>query len=438
MMRVAVLLFAAAPLFAQTGAAMLARLNGVAWEQAPPAVCVSHIPAQMDVYATVQWTHHCSDTRAGIVRESFFYAFGEPAREARLRVDLRPVDESAEITARLLRELRALLTKRFGAAVHEPQMMEIGFRIPRFGQPVAGDHWQGGGLHYFLHANQSNETPMGMRHGVQLIVMNDRLFAERAADTRILGEALVYLDYGNDPVRARLKARIGAPYTRASLDDLATLLRESDLASDARKALDLVAADEIVNQLSQSLANAAPMRRLLAGYGATVGGPSHHVGLEYWHGLLWRVWKEFPQTEGGELAFLELQRRGWNTDPGDGCPKNPDLFREVIERGENFLAQHPHSDFRTEVQYGLAVANESWWSIGHAPADDPIVSAPPYPRRAANARTREEARERAIRYYRQVVQEAPDSPLALAALRRLPRLLLGLDTGQRLFFCSYC
>ena len=86
----------------------------------------------------------------------------------------------------------------------------------------------------------------------------------------------------------------------------------------------------------------------------------------------------------------------------------------------------------------LAVANESWWSIAHAPADDPTVSAPPYPRRAANMRQAGRARSEAIRYYREVARLAPGTPEATSALRRLPRLELGLDTGQRRFFCSYC
>jgi hypothetical protein len=145
-----------------------------------------------------------------------------------------------------------------------------------------------------------------------------------------------------------------------------------------------------------------------------------------------------PETEGGELAFLELERRGWNTDPGVGCPTNPDLFRDVIDRGEAFLASHPQTDFRLQVIYALAVANESWWSIAHSAADDPIVSAPPYPRRAANARQTERARDEAIRYYSEVVRLAAMSPEGTSALRRLPRLELGLDTGQRRFFCSYC
>jgi len=32
----------------------------------------------------------------------------------------------------------------------------------------------------------------------------------------------------------------------------------------------------------------------------------------------------------------------------------------------------------------------------------------------------------------------PGTPEAASALRRLPRLEMGLDTGQRRFFCSYC
>ena len=64
----------------------------------------------------------------------------------------------------------------------------------------------------------------------------------------------------------------------------------------------------------------------------------------------------------------------------------------MIERGEKFLAEHPATDFRKEVTYLLAVANESWWSTAHAKPDDPWVSAPPYPHREQNARQAEAAR----------------------------------------------
>ena len=457
MIRVVLLLMVAAPVYAQTAARMLALVNGVQWEKAPAAECATHTPVQIDLNATAQWTHHCAETRDGVIRESFYYVFGEPARVARLRVDVRPVDESPAATAAALSELRQRLRARFGAPTPAPEMMEIGFRHLRYGQPIAGDHWKGGGLHYFLHANQTNPDPMGMRRGVQLIVITDRLFAEREKDATILrveGFAAEALQY-DDPVRARLKARIGEAYARPiegqprsaadrqrflreSLADLATLLRESDRARRPRRALYLLAAHEVANKVSQMADDPAALRRLLSGYGAKVGGLTHQGGLDYRGDLLWRVWREFPETEGGELAFLELSRRGWNTDTGEGCPPNPDLFRVVIWRGEAFLAGHAATAFRREITYQLAVANESWWSIAHAAADDPIVSAPPYPRKASNAREAEAARLRAIAYYQEVVRLAPESPEAAAAVRRLPRLELRLDTGQRRFFCSYC
>src|ERR1035437_7516622 len=468
MLRAVLFLLAVSPLFGQTAAAVLARLNGVRWEGPPAAAYAPRIPVQMDTYATVQWTHHCSDTRDGVIRESFFYVFGEPARIARLRVDVRPVDESPENTARLLPTLQRALTARFGAPTHEPKMMEIGFNPPRYGQPVVGDHWRGGGLHYFLHANLSSSEPMGVHRGVQLVVITARLLAERAQDDLMLRAE----GFGgpppedDEPVRSRLKARNGAPFVRAmgalltrsaetprlvraTIQDLTAIRREADGAGAPRRALCLVAADAVVNKLTGWLiepspqgeresAVAAGVRRQLARYGVKLGGMTHYGGLAYDRELLWRVWREWPDTEGGELAFLELQRVGWYTGSGEGCPNNPDLFREVIAKAEEFLASHPRTDFRTQVLYARAVANESGWSIAHAPADDQWVSGIPSPRRAANARQAGRARDEAIRYYREVVAMAPGSPEAASALRRLPRLELGLATGQRRFFCSYC
>src|SRR5450759_1774410 len=80
MLRAILLMLAVSPLIGQTAAGMLGRLTGVRWEGPPAAACTPRIPVQMDIYATVQWTHYCADTRDGVIRESFFYVFGEPAR----------------------------------------------------------------------------------------------------------------------------------------------------------------------------------------------------------------------------------------------------------------------------------------------------------------------------------------------------------------------
>ncbi len=430
--RILILLFCVLPALAQTRAAvlsggMLERALGIDWGRTAPPGCSHRVAAQLDIYATTQWTHHCGETRGGIVRESFYYVFGEPARTALLRVDLRPEDESPELTADLLRALREKLTARFGNSDHSPELVEVGFRRLRYGQPVAGDHWQNGQRHVFLHANQTNPSPMGMRRGVQLVVMNDRLMQERSRDEFI---------HQVDGLGGASILGSAVPVDR----DVIQVLQEAQSAPREGKAERLLVADRLVAKLSVTLTDqqAEPIRAQLARFGVTLGHQTHQDGLTYNHDLLWRVWREFSDTAAGEKAFVDLLQRGWNTDAGDGCPANPDLFRDVIQKGEEFLAQRPQTLVRREIVFMLAVADESWWSISHAPADDPWVSAPPYPRREINARQAAAARAKAIQYYREVVRLAPEGPEAASALRRLPRLELGLDTGQRRFYCSYC
>jgi hypothetical protein len=419
-MRELLLALLALPAWSQTPEAMLAAARAARWEQpyVARASCRQRKPVQMDIYATQQWTHHCVETRGGIVRESFYYVFGEPARTALLRVDLRP---ESGLT---IDQVRALFTSRLGVSDHKPEMMEIGFRSLRFGQPVAGDHWKSGPIHYFLHVNQSHSAPLGVRTGVQLIVLHERLFDERARDEFILEVDGIGTAEATDEPNA----------------DPIGLLRQAARAAGGDRARLLLAANRAIHRLAgkMSEAQAPPLRRALAPYGVKLGPEGHYGGILYYSELLWRVWREFPNTEAGERAFVELQNRGWYTNPNIGCPPNPDLFHDVIGHGEAFLAARPATHLRKEVLFTVAAAYESWWSIARAPADDGIVSMMPYPRRVANARGARRARLRAIEYYREIVRIAPDAPEAAAALRRLPRLELDLDTGQRRFFCFTC
>jgi hypothetical protein len=343
-------------------------------------------------------------------------------------------------------------------------MIELGFRKLRYGQPIAGEHWTSGRLHYFVHQNQSNQMPMGMRKGVELIVLDTRLFNERRKDEFIQKTDVLFRP--DSPSRSFLERQLGPSYfrlidavskTQPDQQHLAQqvsreamdLLRRASKAPRGEQAMLLLAANGLVAKLSAQLsevdgngdresAAAGSVRTQLASFGVKLGGLLHDGGLAYRQDLLWRVWREFPDTEAGELAFVELQQRGWDTNPGIGCPTNPDLFHDVIEHGEAFLAQHPNTQFRKEILFTLAVANESWWSIAHAPAKDGWVAEIPYPRKDVNKQQSTAARERAVNYYREIVNLAPDSPEAASAQRRLPRLKLNLDTGQRRFFCSYC
>ena len=150
---------------------------------------------------------------------------------------------------------------------------------------------------------------MGIRRGVQLVVLTDRLFAEREKDALILRAEGIFGEAQEDdnPVRARLKARIGAPYMRAiratlgkpadrprlvneTIQDLTAILRESDRADAPRRALGLLAADQVVNKLSQWLIEPSPngdaraARRQASAacwraYGVKLGGMTHYGGL---------------------------------------------------------------------------------------------------------------------------------------------------------------
>ena len=210
---------------------------------------------------------------------------------------------------------------------------------------------------------------MGIRRGVQLIVINDRLFEERLHDARILRVDGIFGEAHEDdnPVRARLRARIGAPYARAmratlapnavreTIQDLTAILRDADAAAAPRRALCLLAADDVANKLSQWLtegADAGDVRRLLARYGAKLGGMTHYGGLEYRHELLELVWHQSPDTEAGELAFLELQRTGWNNGPGGRLPAGSrSVPRGDRESGSLPLQPTRGPIFATQVLY---------------------------------------------------------------------------------------
>src|SRR4029079_5012374 len=101
--------------------------------------------------------------------------------------------------------------------------------------------------------------------GAQLVVITDRLFAEREMDALILRAEGIFGEAQEDdnPVRARLKVRIRARYIRAiraslgraadrarlvneTIEDLTAILRESDPADAPRRALGLLPAAEVV------------------------------------------------------------------------------------------------------------------------------------------------------------------------------------------------
>lgn len=153
-------------------------------------------------------------------------------------------------------------------------------------------------------------------------------------------------------------------------------------------------------------------------------------GWDYDHALLVRLWREFPDTEWGHVAYLHLLERSlWS---GVSCPgPTTDLFHQVIERGEAYLAQRPGSAYRALVSFWLAQAYETWWSLGSA-RNDQYVSDP-----GIYAEGMEGSRRAAMMLYGTVAEIAPDGALARYAADRRRALADRADTGQRRFYCIY-
>ncbi len=396
--------------------------------------------------ALQQWSYHCADGNQAVRTESFYYVFDlEHPRPLRLRVDVRTESHTAATPEELEAALTSRLTARYGPGDRQPELYEIGFSRIKHSEPVNGLHWRTGRRHIFLHRNPSHSQPLGNRTGVQLIVLDQRLLDERVLDERI--SALAGLPIGQLPqaqrrqwtpqqLLAEVQARVATLNTGDNQTRAQALVDLDRLIVEANGCLVI----ERSGEMAREHPLAARIRQALAPHGARLGGLGHYGGMMYDQDLLGRAWRLYPDTSAGELAFLTLQRLGWAAGSVSPRSGGSDRFRVVIWRGEAFLSERPHSPIRKDVLFTLAVAYESWWSIGMLPPDDPLfeLGSPLPSRQRENRRRAPEARLKAIAYYEELIRLAPASEEALAARRQLPRLKLGLDTGCRQYFSTEC
>jgi hypothetical protein len=229
---------------------------------------------------------------------------------------------------------------------------------------------------------------------------------------------------------------------------LLRLLRDAGEGEPAHRAAVLVAADDLAVRLGSLLVRrsigsgaeilaeapaAETLREQLAPYGVKYTGIGHYSGdLEYDRSLLSRAWAEFPETPWGQRAFLMLQRLSCSL-PQFGC-EGLDCFRAVIKQGEQFLSDFPETPFRHEQTYFLAIAYETWWGLSQAAEDDPTAEGA----LVESEESADRARRQAISLYEELWRIAPESPEARLGQLRLPRLKLGLGSGERTFFCFTC
>ncbi len=173
------------------------------------------------------------------------------------------------------------------------------------------------------------------------------------------------------------------------------------------------------------------LRNELARYQLSLQGAGLGGVFVYSHDLLWRLWRDYPATESGERAFVLLLDHGWDTSPT--CEKGAEQFRDVIRQGETFLQQRPSSPQRGVVTFLVAEAYATWWSLSKETRVDmsDYVDAKQYQNGA------EDARIKAIGYFEQVVQLAPEKKLGEYTRQVLPALRdrEALDTYR--FYCIY-
>ena len=218
---------------------------------------------------------------------------------------------------------------------------------------------------------------------------------------------------------------------------LDSLLEAANTARAEKKPPLLLAADSIAERLAlPSIVPPSPelQRELdtLAAQGLTFTWVELDGAWSYQNNLLWRLWREYPISEEGEDAFVLLLRQGWDKSPC--CNTGADSFRTVIQHGEEFLSRRPKTVHRRDVLFLVAQAYETWWSLSLVPERD-REEGDPSP--SAYREGALDARVKAIAYYGEIVEAAPESIEGNCSRKPLELLKDNQDSHQRRFYC-YC
>jgi len=408
-----------------------------AWLKAHPAAKCLEAGGTGD-RADEQWCYRCIETSGAEKHEWLFYAFDAASPVCRLE-QFHGFTSGAPAGA--LEQTRSALESALTSRLGEPGAGAI---LPESGSFFWHDtrHWRSADREVYLYRREGKPQPPA----VELLARAQSLIAARGQDDQLL-ELEAGLWAPSSPLDRRLIADLRQNFPalasllaasppdkpqRMAQTTLSNLLQAASTAPATNRAELLIAADRITNFLTDSApppAGTARRTEKIAGFTLDYAWSPLGAAWVYEHNLLWQVLREYSNTEWGTEAFLLLETLGWDT--GVGCEKGSDQFREVIARGEKFLADQPTGPHRIEVALDLAAAYETWWSLSRAPATDDYATAENY---RAGA---ESALEKAIGMYQEVLKLAPSGLEAAYARRHLPRLKLRIDTRQRRFYCIY-
>ena len=135
-----------------------------------------------------------------------------------------------------------------------------------------------------------------------------------------------------------------------------------------------------------------------------------------------------PNGRAGELAFLLLMKKGFNTSPG--CKQGNELFREVIGRGTVYLQTHRSTDVEARIHFMMGDAYRDIVVLAAGQHGDTYADPAVYKPESVQARTK------AVAEYRAGLALDDRSDSSSVAKERLRLLEAGEAPQDASFYCE--
>lgn len=200
----------------------------------------------------------------------------------------------------------------------------------------------------------------------------------------------------------------------------------------ARRAAVLFVADQLLGESGASWGQDEnlPIRRQLEAHGARFNWAPLGGTWVYAHSWLRQSLKIDRDGRIGDLAFITLMERGFETS-GTCSDQGGDGFRAVILEGGDFLHRRPDSPLSSDIHLLMAKALGDIVTLANGGGYDESVSAA-YKSEEASSRTR------AIEEYRLAfAAPIPGRAKGREAWTNAWRLMAGLSPSRTYFYCVY-
>jgi hypothetical protein len=200
----------------------------------------------------------------------------------------------------------------------------------------------------------------------------------------------------------------------------------------ARQAAALFVADQLVERSGGPTWRRGEhpvVRRSLEKLGAQFDWSPLGAAYFYTHPWLRRAFQLAPDDRAGELAFLTLMERGFETS-GMCRDQHGEGFRAVIAEGNRYLRQKPGSALRGDIHFMMAQAYGDIVTLAAGGGYDGSESAK-YQAEAVSARTH------ALAHFEAAYKSSGRSARARDVWPDAWRLLAGLAPRQTRFYCVY-